>query len=50
MYKSFKEIEGKFVFAKHMEGTDIESIEAFLHESVKEVRIQQMSFPEGRLL
>lgn len=35
MHKSFNEIEGQFVFAKYMDGNELEEIQTFLEESVK---------------
>lgn len=35
LYESFTEEEGKFMFAKHMEGQSVEEIQTFLDESVE---------------
>ncbi|KAL2124041.1 hypothetical protein VTJ04DRAFT_406 [Mycothermus thermophilus] len=35
LYKSFKPVEGEFAFATHMDGQELDEIQAFLDESVK---------------
>lgn len=36
LYSNFKELEGHFIYAKHMDSTLIENIQVFLEESVKD--------------
>ncbi|CAG8775341.1 15649_t:CDS:2, partial [Dentiscutata heterogama] len=35
LYDAFQEVEGKFSFARHMNASNVEEIQAFLDESVK---------------
>ena len=35
LYSNFKQVEGKFVFAESMEGTEVDEIQSFLDKSIK---------------